>query len=60
MTSSKDSSPTLASGDLVLLDYDIWAEGGGRSDLVTTTHADVAQAAGIPMGEGRRSPPSRT
>ena len=59
MTSSKDSAHAhaLASGDLVLLDYDIWAEGAGRTELVGTTHAEVAQAAEVPIGEGQSFAP---
>src|SRR5579871_2681245 len=57
MTSSKESSHALASGDLVLLDYDIWAEGAGRTELVGTTHAEVAQAAEIDIAEGQSFEP---
>jgi FKBP-type peptidyl-prolyl cis-trans isomerase 2 len=39
-------------GDLVRLDYDLWAEGGGRTDLIDTTHEDVAQGANLPTGAG--------
>ncbi len=42
------------SGELVHLDYDLWAEGGGRTDLVDTTHAEVAQEAKVSVPEGQR------
>ncbi len=41
-----------AAGDLVRLDYDLWAEGGGRTELVDTTHEEVAQNAGIQVPSG--------
>jgi len=34
------------------MDYDLWAEGGGRSDLIDTTHEEVAQTANIPSSPG--------
>jgi FKBP-type peptidyl-prolyl cis-trans isomerase 2 len=34
-------------GDLIRLDYDLWAEGGGRTELIDTTHQDVAQEAKV-------------
>lgn len=40
-------------GELVHLDYDLWAEGGGRTDLIDTTREDVAQKAQVPASEGR-------
>jgi FKBP-type peptidyl-prolyl cis-trans isomerase 2 len=49
-----ESSPgTVQSGDLVRLEYDLWAESGGRTDLVDTTHEEVAQQANVPKIEGR-------
>jgi FKBP-type peptidyl-prolyl cis-trans isomerase 2 len=42
------------SGELVHLDYDLWAEGGGRTELVDTTHAEVAQEAKLSFPEGQR------
>ncbi|HXQ48612.1 MAG TPA: hypothetical protein VN842_02380 [Thermoplasmata archaeon] len=39
-------------GHLVRLDYDLWAEGGGRSDLIDTTHEEVAQTANVPSTPG--------
>jgi len=41
------------SGELVHLDYDLWAEGGGRTDLIDTTHAEVAQEAKVSVPEGQ-------
>jgi FKBP-type peptidyl-prolyl cis-trans isomerase 2 len=40
------------SGQLVQLEYDLWAEGGGRSDLIDTTHEEVAQSANVPAAPG--------
>jgi len=57
MSSASETARPLAAGDLVLLDYDIWAEGGGRSELVGTTHAEVAQAAQVPIAEGQEYAP---
>jgi FKBP-type peptidyl-prolyl cis-trans isomerase 2 len=31
------------SGDMVLLDYELWTESGGKNELIDTTRADVAQ-----------------
>jgi FKBP-type peptidyl-prolyl cis-trans isomerase 2 len=31
------------SGDIVLLDYELWNESGGKNELIDTTRADVAQ-----------------
>ena len=56
MSEHADSGPTK-SGELVLLDYEIWAEGGGRTDLVDTTREDVAQTAKISVPEGHRFGP---
>jgi FKBP-type peptidyl-prolyl cis-trans isomerase SlyD len=41
---SADAGVTKA-GDLVLLDYELWAESGGQSDLIATTREATAQAA---------------
>jgi FKBP-type peptidyl-prolyl cis-trans isomerase 2 len=45
------------SGDLVQLDYELWAEGGGRTDLIDTTREEVAQKAGVPLSEGQKFAP---
>jgi FKBP-type peptidyl-prolyl cis-trans isomerase 2 len=39
------------SGELVRLEYDLWAEGGGRTELIDTTHEEVAQQANVPTSE---------
>ncbi len=50
---SNHADPAVTkTGDLVLLDYELWAEGAGRSELVDTTREEVAQAAKIPVPEG--------
>ncbi len=41
-----DASVTKA-GELVRLDYDLWAEMAGKTELVDTTHEEVAQNAGV-------------
>jgi FKBP-type peptidyl-prolyl cis-trans isomerase 2 len=40
-------------GDLIRLDYDLWSEIGGKSELLDTTHEEVAQNANVPPAEGR-------
>ncbi len=40
-------------GDLVRLDYDLWSEIGGKTELLDTTHEEVAQNANVPPVEGR-------
>jgi len=40
-------------GDLVRLEYDLWAEGGGRTDLIDTTHQEVAQEAKVAESTGQ-------
>jgi FKBP-type peptidyl-prolyl cis-trans isomerase 2 len=40
------------SGDLVRIEYDLWAESGGKTELLDTTHEEVAQQANIPTPEG--------
>jgi FKBP-type peptidyl-prolyl cis-trans isomerase 2 len=41
-------------GELVRLDFDLWAELAGKTELVDTTHEEVAQAAGA------KAPPGTT
>jgi FKBP-type peptidyl-prolyl cis-trans isomerase 2 len=43
---------SLAAGDLVLLDYELWAEGGGKTDLIDTTRNEVAQEAHLTVPAG--------
>ncbi len=52
--SPKESADDNAvqSGDLVRLDYDLWAELAGKSELIDTTHEEVAQSAGITAAPG--------
>jgi FKBP-type peptidyl-prolyl cis-trans isomerase SlyD len=41
------------SGDLVRLDYDLWSEIGDRTELLDTTHEEVAQKEKVAGTEGR-------
>ncbi len=50
--SPRATAPTAA-GDLVRLDFDLWAEGGGKTELLDTTREEVAQEANVPKVEGR-------
>jgi FKBP-type peptidyl-prolyl cis-trans isomerase 2 len=52
-TAGAHSSGATESGDLVRIEYDLWAEGGGRSELIDTTHEDVANQANVPHTEGQ-------
>jgi len=45
-------SGVAQSGHLVRLDYDLFAEGGGRTDLIDTTHEEVAQKANAAASPG--------
>jgi FKBP-type peptidyl-prolyl cis-trans isomerase 2 len=47
-----DGSATKA-GELVRLDYDLWAEVAGRTELIDTTHEEIAQNAGVGAIPGR-------
>jgi len=47
MTSKEGADTRLSqAGDLVRLEFDLWAEGAGKTELIDTTHEDVAQSAG--------------
>ena len=46
------SADATQSGDLVRIEYDLWAESGGKTELLDTTHEEVAQKAEIPTPEG--------
>jgi FKBP-type peptidyl-prolyl cis-trans isomerase 2 len=46
-----DGAATHA-GELVRLDFDLWAELAGKTELVDTTHEEVAQAAGVKAPAG--------
>ena len=39
-------------GELVRLEFDLWAEAGGKTELVDTTHEEVAQASGVKVPPG--------
>ncbi len=40
------------SGDLVLLDYELWTEAGGKNEIVDTTQADVARKENFSLPTG--------
>lgn len=42
----------VKAGEVVLLDYEVWTEAGDRTELVDTTRAEAAQAAGLKLPEG--------
>lgn len=50
--SSPDGGMTQ-NGDLVRLEFDLWAEAGGKTELLDSTHEEVAQAAGASAPSGR-------
>jgi FKBP-type peptidyl-prolyl cis-trans isomerase 2 len=52
MTSHADDKAPVKDGDIVLLEYDLWSDTGGRTELVDTTHEDVARDAKIPIPDG--------
>ena len=43
----------VQAGDLVRLEYDLWADLAGKSELVDTTREEVAQGAGVKVPPGR-------
>ncbi len=43
---------TTRAGDLVRIEYDLWSESGGKTELLDTTHEEVAQKESIPSPEG--------
>jgi FKBP-type peptidyl-prolyl cis-trans isomerase 2 len=49
-----DAHAPSESGDLVLLDYELWAEGAGKTELVDTTREEVAQKADLKPPEGHK------
>lgn len=49
--SSEDDAITHA-GDLVRLDYEVWSEAGGKTELLDTTREEVAQKASASPPEG--------
>ena len=54
MTTHADAHAPTVSGDLVLLDYELWAEGAGKTDLIDTTREEVAQKAELKIPEGHK------
>ncbi len=44
----------------MLLDYELWAEGAGKTELVDTTREEVAQKAELRPPEGHKWGPMRT
>jgi FKBP-type peptidyl-prolyl cis-trans isomerase 2 len=52
MTSRAEDKTPVKDGELVLLDYELWSETGGRTELVDTTKEDVARAENIPIPDG--------
>ncbi len=46
------SGELTKSGDLVRIEYDLWAEMGGKTELLDTTHEDVLGKANVPKPEG--------
>jgi FKBP-type peptidyl-prolyl cis-trans isomerase 2 len=56
--SARDATgETARDGDLVLLEYDLWAEAAGKTELVDTTRAETAQQAGVSIREGQEFGP---
>ncbi len=55
MSAEAASAPDVTkTGDLVHLDFDLWAEGGGRTELIDTTHEEVAQQANAQVPAGQK------
>ena len=52
MSSHASADATVASGDLVRLEYDLWAETGDRQELIDTTHETVATEAKLNVPQG--------
>ncbi len=53
MPSDSASAPDVTkAGDLVRIEYDLWAESGGKTELLDTTREEVAQQQKIPTPEG--------
>ena len=52
MSSHADATP-LKSGDLVQLDFELWAEGGAKTELIGTTREEVARKAEAHVHEGQ-------
>ena len=56
-TTTATDGPALKSGEIVLLDYEIWAEGTEKRELVDTTREEVAQNAHVTLPEGTHLAP---
>lgn len=52
--SSPASSASVEDGDLIRLEFELWAESGGQSELIGTTQQEVAQKALGEIPEGRK------
>lgn len=48
-----ESSAPVQHGELVQLEYELWAEGGGRTDLIDATREEVVQKATGTLPSGR-------
>jgi FKBP-type peptidyl-prolyl cis-trans isomerase 2 len=57
MPSHPEPHEPTKTGDLVLLDYELWAEVAGKPELIDTTREEVAQAAKITVPEGHKFGP---
>jgi len=57
MPTHPDPHEPTKSGDLVLLDYELWAEVAGKPELIDPTREEVAQAAKITVPEGHKFGP---
>ncbi len=57
MPSHSDAHEPTKSGELVLLDYELWAEGAGKVELIDTTREEVAQLAKITVADGHKFGP---
>ncbi len=49
---ASDGGATQA-GDLVRIEYDLWAESGGKTELLDTTREETAQSAGVTLQPGQ-------
>ncbi|MCI4328777.1 MAG: hypothetical protein L3J86_04250, partial [Thermoplasmata archaeon] len=54
MSPHAEAHASTQSGELVLLDYELWAEGAGKTDLVDTTREEVAQKVDLKPPEGHK------
>ena len=47
-----DAGEVTHPGDLVRIEYDLWSESGGKTELLDTTHEEIAQKEKISAPEG--------